>query len=92
MKILVKIEINFRNKEIDSVHEATEEVLKYLDDLIFNYLYSLFNDNLFKDTSIFLLSDHGLGLHSLYYMFEFFTFESVLPMLYIIINDRKNIS
>ena len=39
-----------------------------------------------------MLSDHGLGLHSLYYIFQFYTFESVLPMLYIIINDRKNIS
>ena len=77
---------------INSAHEATEEVLKYLDDMIFNYLYSLFDDNLFKDTSIFLLSDHGLGIHSLYYIFQFFAFESVLPMLYIIINDRKNIS
>ena len=68
------------------------EVLKYYDDIIYNYLISLFNDNLFKDSSIFLLSDHGVGLQSIYYMFDFYLFESVLPILYIIINDRKNIS
>ena len=56
------------------------------------YLISLFNDNLFKDTSIILLSDHGAGVQSIYYMFDFYQYESDLPMLYIIINDRKNIS
>ena len=68
------------------------EVLKYLDDIIYNYLYSLYKDNLFKDTSIFLLSDHGVGIQSMYYAFKFFALEAELPMLYIIINDRKNIS
>ena len=77
---------------IDSAHEETGEVIKYLDDVIYNYLYSLFNENLFKDSTIFLLSDHVLGIQSLYYLCEFYKFEAVLPMLYIIINDRKNIS
>ena len=77
---------------IDSAHEETGEVLKYLDDLVFNYLNSLYNDNLFKDSSIFLLSDHGLGIQSLFYIFEFYKIENELPMLYVIINDRKNIS
>ena len=77
---------------IDSAHEETGEVLKYLDDLIFNYLSSLYNENLFKDTSIFLLSDHGLGIQSLYFIFQFYKLEAELPMLYVLINDRKNIS
>ena len=77
---------------IDSAHEETGEVLKYLDDIIFNYLNSLYNDNLFKDTSIFLLSDHGLGIQSIYFIFQFYKIEAELPMLYILINDRKNIS
>ena len=77
---------------IDSAHEETGEVLKYLDDLIYNYLYSLFKDNLFKDSSIFLLSDHGLGIQSIYFIFQFYKLEAELPMLYVIINDRKNIS
>ena len=77
---------------INSAHEGTMEVLKYLDDIIYNYLNSLYKDNLFKDTSIFLLSDHGVGIQSMYYAFKFFALEAELPMLYIILNDRKNIS
>ena len=77
---------------INTAHEETGEVLKYLDDTVFNYLNNLFNDNLFKDTSIFILSDHGLGIQSLFYTLEFFKIENELPMLYVIINDRKNIS
>ena len=77
---------------IDSAHEETMEVLKYIDEIIYNYLYSLFNDGLFKDSSIFLLSDHGVGIQSIYYAFEFYTIENDLPMLYIIFNDRKNIT
>ena len=41
---------------------------------------------------IFLFSDHGVGIQSVYYILEFFKIEHVLPMLYIILNDRKNIS
>ena len=77
---------------LDTAHEGTMEVLKYFDGNIYNYLYSLYNDNLLKDTSIFLLSDHGVGIPSIYYAFEFYSIENNLPMLYIIINDRKNIS
>ena len=73
-------------------HEGTMEALKHYDQTIYNYLDSLFTDNLFKDTSIFLFSDHGVGIQSVYYVLEFFKIEHVLPMLYIILNDRKNIS
>ena len=48
-------------------HEGSLETVKYLDDIILNYLKSLFNDNLLKESSIFLLSDHGCGLPSIYY-------------------------
>ena len=54
--------------------------------------FLLYNDNLFKDSSIFLVSDHGVGIQSLYYAFEFYKIENNLPLLYIIINDRKNAS
>ena len=73
-------------------HEGTLEILKYLDDTIYNFLNDLFNDNLFKDSTIFLLSDHGTAMPSPYYMTHFFQYERFLPMLYIIANDRKNIS
>ena len=73
-------------------HEGTLEILKYLDNTIFGFLNDLFNDNLFKDTTLFLLSDHGTAMPSPYYMTDFFQKERFLPMLYIICNDRKNIS
>ena len=73
-------------------HEGTLENVKYIDDIIFNFLNNLFNDNLFKDSSIFLLSDHGVGMPSIYYFYNFYKIEEQLPMLFMIINDRKNIS
>ena len=73
-------------------HEGTLEILKYIDDIIFNFLNKLFNDNLFKDSTIFLLSDHGTSIPSPYYINKFFIMEKNLPMLYMICNDRKNIS
>ena len=71
-------------------HRSSLEILKNMDNYIFEYFNNLFKDNLLKDTSIFLLSDHGLGIPSIYYLNEFFKYESHLPMLYLIINDRKN--
>ena len=73
-------------------HEGTLEALKYTDTVIYNYLNSLFNDNLLKDTSIFLLSDHGVVMPSLYSLEDFYILEKDLPMLYILVNDRKNVT
>ena len=73
-------------------HEGTLEVVKYVDNIIFTFLNKLFNDNLLKDSSIILLSDHGVGMPSIYYLYDFYKLEEQLPMLYIIVNDRKNIS
>ena len=38
------------------------------------------------------MSDHGVGMPSFYYPYDFYRFEEQLPMLYMIINDRKNTS
>ena len=73
-------------------HEGTLEVVKYVDNIIFTFLNKLFNDNLLKDSSIIFLSDHGVGMPSIYYPYDFYKLEEQLPMLYIIVNDRKNIS
>ena len=72
-------------------HEGTLEVVKYWDDIIYNFLNSLYNDNLLKDTTIFLLSDHGCGMPSVYFIYDFYKIEKRLPMLFMIVNDRKNI-
>ena len=54
------------------------------------FLNNLFNDNLFKDSSIFILSDHGVTMPSIYYLYDFYQIEGQLPMLYIIVNERNN--
>ena len=74
---------------INDGHEGTLEVLKYTDDILYNFLNTLFNDNLLKDSTIFLLSDHGCAMPAVYYINEFFQIEKELPMLYMIINDIK---
>ena len=57
---------------------------------MYKYLNNLFKDNLLKDTSIFLLSDHGAGVPSIYYLMDFYEYEKHLSMFYLILNDRKN--
>ena len=72
-------------------HEGTLELIKYADDVIYNFLNSLFKDNLLKDTTIFLFSDHGCLMPSVYFLDDFYKIEFRLPMLFMIVNDRKNI-
>ena len=71
-------------------HESTLEVIKYDDDNIFNFLNKLYNENLLEDTTIFLLSDHGCSLPTVYYFNEFFQIEKHLPMLFIMTKDKEN--
>ena len=73
-------------------HESSLEALKYTDDIIYNYLTSLYDQNLLKDTTILMISDHGTALPSIYYLNDFFQIESRLPMLFLFVNDRKNVS
>ena len=68
-------------------HEGTLEVIKYSDDIIYNFLNSLYNDNLLKDTTVFLISDHGCHMPSIYYLYDFYKIEKRLPILLMIIND-----
>ena len=71
-------------------HEGTLEIIKYDDEIIFNFLNSLFNDNMLKETTVLLLSDHGCPMPSLYYFYQFFKLEKYLPMFFILIADHKN--
>ena len=73
-------------------HEDTLTVIKYIDEIIANFLNNLFNSNLLKDTSVFLLSEHGVGMPSIYFSSDFYQKEYNLPLLLLIINDRKNIT
>ena len=86
-----KINRKFSMISLNDAHEATLESIKYDDYIISNFLIRLFEDNLLKNTSIFLMSDHGAGMPSIYYWSDFYILEKNLPVLFIIINDRKDI-
>ena len=73
-------------------HEGSLEKLKYIDNIIYEFFNNLFNDNLLKDTSIIIVSDHGAAVPSVYYLNDFYQYEKVLPMFYLLVNDRKNVS
>ena len=49
-------------------HEGTLQEIKYTDEIIFNFLFTLFNESLIDKTSILLISDHGESLPSFYYI------------------------
>ena len=73
-------------------HEGSLEKLKYIDKILYDFLDNLFNDNLLVETSVFLFSDHGPALPSVYYLNDFYKFESALPMFYLLVHDRKNMT
>ncbi len=73
-------------------HEGTLNVVKYVDEFIADFFNRLFDDNLLKDTSIIFLSDHGVSMPSMYYIYDFYPIEVSFPSFYVIINDRKNVT
>ena len=73
-------------------HEGTLSVVKYVDDIIADFLNRLFNDGLLNETSIALVSDHGVGMPSIYYLYDFYQIEIHLPAFFLLVNDRKNIN
>ena len=73
-------------------HEGTLEVIKYDDDTIYNFLNTLYKENLLKETTILLLADHGNPMPSVYYFNEFFLVERFLPMLFILSPDKLNLT
>lgn len=73
-------------------HEGTLNVVKYVDEFIADFFNRLFDDNLLKDTSIIFLSDHGVSMPSMYYIYDFYPTEVSFPSFYVIINDRKNVT
>ena len=66
--------------------------MKYGDEVIYNFLNILFNNNMLRETTILLLSDHGCPMPSIYNYNDFYRTELFLPMLYLFTYDKKNIS
>jgi len=73
-------------------HEGTLEVLKYSDEHIYKFLNNLFEENLLKDSTLILISDHGCPMPSIYFFNDFFQYEHALPMFYILCHDKKGLS
>jgi len=73
-------------------HEGTLEVIKYDDEYSYKFLNDLFNQNLLKDSTVMIMSDHGCPIPSIYYITDFFRYEENLPMLYILCYDKKNLT
>ena len=46
-------------------HEYSGEKSKYADEATFNFLYHLYNQNLLKNTIVFIAGDHGFELMGL---------------------------
>ena len=71
-------------------HEITGEVIKYLDQPIYNFLETFMNRGYFSNTIIFVCSDHGLhyGLHFLTGR-EDVLIEQFLPMLIILLPNNN---
>jgi arylsulfatase A-like enzyme len=68
-------------------HEATGEVVKYLDDYLIAFLEKIEKNGFLKDTSIVFMSDHGLHMLSLYQVFQLedFIYEKFLPTFFLVI-------
>ena len=73
-------------------HEGTLQVIKYIDNLISSFLWNLYDDNLLRNSVVFLISDHGTEMPSIYYIDSFYKIEADLPMFYIFLSDKKNSS
>ena len=73
-------------------HERTQEVIKYLDEPLFNFLNYLFKNKLLENTAIFFVSDHGNGMYGLYrdIQADDFLFERTLAFWFVILHNFKN--
>ena len=73
-------------------HERTEEVIKYMDGPLTEFLENLFNKKLLENTAIFFVSDHGNGMYGYYrdIQAEDFLFERTLAFWFMILHGYKD--
>ena len=74
-------------------HEPTGQMVGYLDDILYNFLFKLYSKNFASNTSIILFSDHGQHLNGLFYLLKLkdFVYESTLPILLLIFPNNKEL-
>ena len=75
-------------------HEYSGEKSKYADTAIYNFLVDLYTSEQLKDTTVFLVGDHGNMLFTTYKFLEpnDLKIEKFFPILIIISPDKKNVS
>ena len=73
-------------------HEASGQVVKYLDEPLYNFLNLIFDKYSDNKTAIIFLSDHGLRLPGpgKVLFLEEFEFEEELPTLFLILPENNN--
>ena len=63
-------------------HEPTGQVVKYIDEHLYNYLNDLYEKKLLNDTAIFILSDHGNSYFNYIYFYIFKSDDSLIERTY----------
>ena len=73
-------------------HESSFELIKYFDDPLYNFLTDFYKNGYFKDTAVFILSDHGNQMPFIYNIIgsEDYDLERNLGTLFIIFPNKKN--
>lgn len=68
-------------------HEPTGQIVGYLDDILYKFLYKLYSKNFLLNTTIIIFSDHGQHLSGLLYLLKLkdFFYERTLPILFLIV-------
>ena len=74
-------------------HEPTGELIGYLDQILYNFLFKFYSKNWLKNSSIIIFSDHGQHLNGPLYLFnsQDFFFERTLPLLIIIVSNNEDL-
>ena len=73
-------------------HEKTQEVVKYVDDSLSNFLQILIDKYMMNKSMVFFISDHGIGIHDLRLEFidDDIEIERPIGLLFMIMNDFNN--
>ena len=72
-------------------HEPTNQVIGYLDDILYKFLIKFYSNKWLKDTPIILFSDHGEHLNWPLYLTNSldYLYEKTLPILLLIIPNNN---
>ena len=88
---IYKEENKFIRLWFNDAHESTQEVIKYLDPSLSNFIKELIDKYITDKTIIFLLSDHGRSMYNFGQTFiaEDGEIERVMGMLFVLMSDKN---